>query len=376
MTDRQKVYTKVVKTLKEMMEMSHQGHLVTLAMLITGIVMGRNAQLSQISAEVPADAKDKSVEMRLRRWVKHAGIDPDIIYMPFTRQILEALSGSPLILVMDGSQAGRGCMVLMVGVLYKKRALPIAWIAYKGKKGHTTAQRHIQALEKVLPLLPDDSKVVLLGDAEYDTTEMLLWMKKHTNWQYVLRTSPQIYVQEGQNSQPIGNYPLSKGQLFHRQQVGFTQDAVISLNLIGWWASRYDDPIFLVSNIANPYQACRFYRRRFQIETFFSDQKSRGFHIHKSHLADPARLSRLLIAACLAYIWMICQGLWVIVSNNVGLIDRTDRMDKSLFRLGLDWIKCALKRNLHFEPVFWFQPVELSANVLRREIHNIIKCKP
>ena len=28
MTDRQKVYTKVVKTLKQMMEMSHQGHLV------------------------------------------------------------------------------------------------------------------------------------------------------------------------------------------------------------------------------------------------------------------------------------------------------------------------------------------------------------
>ena len=196
--------------------------------------MGRNAQLSQISAEIPVDAKDKSIEMRLRRWVKHAGIDPDIIYMPFARQILEALSETPLILVMDGSQAGRGCMVLMVGVLYKNRALPIAWIAYKGKKGHTTAQRHIQALEKVLPLLPDESEVVLLGDAEYDTTEMLLWMKKQTNWQYVLRTSPQIYVQEGQNSQPIGNYPLSKGQILHRQQVGFTQDAPVSLNLIDW----------------------------------------------------------------------------------------------------------------------------------------------
>ena len=48
MTDRHKVYTKVVKTLKQMMEMSHQGHLVTLAMMITGIVLSRNAQLSQM----------------------------------------------------------------------------------------------------------------------------------------------------------------------------------------------------------------------------------------------------------------------------------------------------------------------------------------
>ena len=92
--------------------------------------------------------------MRLRRWVKHSQIDAEVVYLPFARQILEALVPLGLVLVMDGSQAGRGCMVLMVGVLYKKRALPIAWLVYQGKKGHTTAQRHIQALEKVLPLLP------------------------------------------------------------------------------------------------------------------------------------------------------------------------------------------------------------------------------
>ncbi len=130
-----------------MMEISHQGHLVTLAMMITGIVLSRDAQLSQMSSEVPVAVKEKSVEMRLRRWVKHGKIDADVIYMPFARQILASLANALLVLVMDGSQAGRGCMVLMVGVLYKQRALPIAWVAYKGKKGHTGAQRHIQALE-------------------------------------------------------------------------------------------------------------------------------------------------------------------------------------------------------------------------------------
>ena len=45
---------------------------------------------------------------------------------------------------------------------------------------------------------------------------------------------------------------------------------------------------------------CRMYLWRFAIETFFSDEKSRWFYLHKSHLADPERLSTLLIAACLA----------------------------------------------------------------------------
>jgi hypothetical protein len=75
-----------------------------------------------------------------------------------------------------------------------------------------------------------------------------------------------------------------------------------------------------------------------------SDQKSRGFHIHKSHLSDPTRISRLLVAACLAYIWMICLGVFVISQGKSGLIDRTDRVDKSLFRLGIDWLKHVLKR--------------------------------
>jgi hypothetical protein len=363
MTDRYQVYTKVLKVLKGMMKLSHPGHLVTLAMMIAGIVVSRNAQLTSVSAETATKAKDKSTEMRLRRWVKHAGIDAEAIYLPFARQILAALSDGRLMLVMDGSQVGRGCMVLMVCVLYKKRALPLVWIVYKGKKGHTTAERHIEALAKVIPLIPSGSEVVLLGDAEYDTSEMIAWVEGKTTWEYVLRTSPQIYVQEGPNSQPIGAYPLEKGQVFQRNQVGFTQDAIVTLNLIGWWSKRYDGPLYLVTNISSGYRACRHYQCRFQIETFFSDQKSRGFNIHKSHIADPARVGRLLLAACLAYLWIICQGLLVIAEKKAGWIDRTDRRDKSLFRLGLDWIRYVLKRNLDFEPVFTFQFSESFANV-------------
>jgi len=362
MTDQDKVYTKVKKTIKQMMKLDHQGQVVTLAMMISGIVMSRNAQLSAMSSEIPTKTKEKSVEMRMRRWVKN-DLDVEAVYMPFARQILEALSHLPLVLVMDGSQAGRSCMVLMVGVLYQKRALPIAWLVYKGKKGHASAERHIQALEKIMPLLQKGSEVVLLGDAEYDTTKMIAWVEENTTWQYVLRTSPQIYVQTADKNQPLRDYPLEKGRVFCLKNIGFTQTAAVTLHVISWWGTRYEEPIFLVTNIDNPYDACRYYRRRFRIETFFSDQKSRGFHIHKSHLADPARLSRLLIAACLAYIWMITQGLRVITEGNSSLIDRTDRIDKSLFRLGLDWIKYALKHCIEIQPIFHFQPLETFIHV-------------
>jgi hypothetical protein len=73
------------------------------------------------------------------------------------------------------------------------------------------------------------------------------------------------------------------------------------------------------------------YSKRYRIETFFSDQKTRGFHLDKSHIDDPKRLSRLMIAACLAYIWIVFLGTLAILEGWVPVIHRTDRCDLSLF---------------------------------------------
>jgi hypothetical protein len=357
MTDRKRVYTKVLKKLKPMLKMSHQGHVVTLAMMITGIVLSGKAQISVMSAEVPVATKNQSLEMRMRRWVKQPTIDVEVTYLPFAQQILAALSSTPLLLAMDGSQVGRGCMVLMVGVVYRSRLLPLAWVVYKGKKGHTTAARHIEVLRKVLALVPSGAEVVLLGDAEYDNTEMLAWVQAHTTWQFVMRTGSNLLVGDQGHWQRVDSFEVTHGRLKIIPEIAFTQSAALPANLVVWWGAQYDVPLFLVTSLPTASRAAYFYRRRFRIETFFSDQKGRGFHIHQSHLADPARVGRLLIAACLAYVWMIGLGLLTLANGKHKLIDRTDRTDKSIFRLGRDWFKYALKQGLPIQVPLRFQPV-------------------
>jgi hypothetical protein len=81
-----------------MLSLSHRGHILTLAMLIAGIVTNRKAQFLAVSAETATKTKDKSIKMRLSRWVKHNSIDTDVVYMPFSSQILETLSSLPLVL--------------------------------------------------------------------------------------------------------------------------------------------------------------------------------------------------------------------------------------------------------------------------------------
>jgi hypothetical protein len=64
------------------------------------------------------------------------------------------------------------------------------------------------------------------------------------------------------------------------------------------WAKGHAEPLYVVRNMDAAEEACRYDHKRFRIETFFSDQKSRGFHMQKSHISDVQRLSRLFIAAC------------------------------------------------------------------------------
>lgn len=352
MTDRMRVYTKVLKTLNQLMPQATQGHVVTLAMMVAGIVLGKKAQLSAMSEEIPADAKDKSIEKRIQRFVRNPRIDEEIYFMPFAELILSGLAGAPLILAMDGSTVGRGCMTLMVGVMYHQRCLPLAWIVYKGKKGHTTAERHIAVLEQILPFVPKDSEVILLGDGEYDNVDMLHWIRTHTRWNFVVRTACNSRITLGTVEQSLSDIGITKGSCITLNQVKFTAKIFGPITAVAWWDKAYDEPIYLMASLDDSREICRYYKKRFKIETLFSDQKSRGFQIHKSHIAKPERISRLLMAACLAYIWMIYLGMHVLHNGFRTLIDQPHRQDKSIFRLGMDWLKYCLKRGDPFPVCF------------------------
>jgi len=122
--------------------------------------------------------------------------------------------------------------------------------------------------------------------------------------------------------------------------------------VIAWWETGYKEPIYLVTNVAQARRACTYYKKRFTVETFFSDQKSRGFHLPQSHLSDPDRLARLMIGACLAYIWIVYLGGMATEEGWIALIHRTDRCDLSLFQLGLRLLTHLLNENLPIPVAF------------------------
>ena len=118
------------------------------------------------------------------------------------------------------------------------------------------------------------------------------------------------------------------------------------------WAKGCKEPLYVVTNMDAAEEACRLYSKRFRIETFFSDQKSRGFPLHQSHLANPQRLSRLLIAACLASLWIVYLGAVCMKEGLVRIIHRSHRCDLSLFQLGMRLLEHFLNEDLPIPVAF------------------------
>ena len=311
-------------------------HLHTRAALISGIVGGKSTPLPQIAAKVPDASKPESRVKRFSRWFDNDSMREEGYFLPYAEVLLRHVALQTVVLVMDGSGVGRGCCALMMHVIYKGRALPLTWRVRQCPKGHFPEDLHIALVDLVSTLIPEGTTVVFLGDGEFDGIKLQETMNE-LGWWYACRTSKGNTVtwkDETFSVEELG--ACSKpGRLIELKEVHVTREAYGPVLLLCCWAKGHAEPLYLVSNMSSAEEAIAYYTKRFRIETFFSDQKSRGFNIQKSHLTDPQRLSRLLIAACLAYIWIIYLGSLCDKEGWREVIHRKKRCDVSLFQLGL-----------------------------------------
>jgi hypothetical protein len=212
-------------------------HFTTLAALISGIVASKSTQLPHIAAKVPDGTQAESRVTRFARWVDNATITEEGYFLPYAEVLLAHLAVQRLVLVIDGSVVGRGCVALMMHVVYKGRALPLAWLVRQGKKGHFSEDLHIALVEQVQEVIPLGASVVLLGDGEFDGTDLQHTLEE-AGWSYVCRTGCHVTASwEGETFRldTLG-WCIKPGRLIALQEVFFTREAYGPILLLCCWA--------------------------------------------------------------------------------------------------------------------------------------------
>lgn len=292
-------------------EGNHKRRIQTLAAMISSCMQSKSSSLEALSS--PDKASDTQSESRIKqvkRWLSSKWTDWECFFAPYIKILLKkiALRGE-LILVIDGSETAGDCVTLMMSVIWRKYAIPLAWLTKKGEKGHFPEDWHVDLVTLAATIIPSGCRVVLLGDGEFDGQRLRAKCKEQ-KWEFVLRTSADRKVDCGGEIANLGDlYPL-KGS-----DIVFVEDAVQGDNAILWCGKGYEKPIPLLTNMDLGEMACQYYKKRFKIELLFKQLKSAGFNIHKSKIQGEERVRNLIIVIALAFIFTFCIGLILLAQD-------------------------------------------------------------
>ena len=112
MSDNLKRYCAILRHLKQLSPTKPAGnvarHLQTLTALVSHVPHGAS----------PKGGKHESRSKRFARFLQNKKVTPKTFFLPYAQALVQSLPPGPLVLVMDGSIVGQGCMALMLSVLY------------------------------------------------------------------------------------------------------------------------------------------------------------------------------------------------------------------------------------------------------------------
>ena len=312
--------------------------------LLVGLYESRSVHLSKVADKIPGAACLPSLTRRMRRLLDNPAIQVRDWYAPLAKSLVQRQAAGEIRLIVAGSKVGFGHQLLLVAIAYRSRAIPLAWTWVKGRRGHSTVHKQKALLTYVHGLIPAKTSVLLVGDAEFGEVGVQKLLEKW-QWQYVLRQKGRYLLrQKGSRAyQRLDSLVQKPGQSQWLAACLLTAKYAYPVNFLAYWKLGEKDPWLLATNLTGPHATRRAYARRMWIEETFGDLKSNGFDLESTHLRHFLRLSRLTLAVILLYVWLLAFGSQVIKSGQRYLVDRRDRRDHSLFRIGRNMAERRIK---------------------------------
>ncbi len=318
-----------------------ESRLVNLTWLIVGIFVSKSVYTGMIARHLPIRADKLSIVKRLERFMSNEAVVVESWYHPWASWLLASASvGGTIHLVIDSTKVSAYCRQIMISVAYQRRTLPIIWDWVEHPRGHAKVQIQMDLLKRLYPMLPKGVQVSLVGDSEFGASALIALLQEW-GWDYALRQKGNILFQYQGSSewQRLDSIDLKRGETLWFGNIQLSESHAQATHLVMHWKNGEKEAWYLATNQLSGLPTIRLYKRRMWIEEMFGDMKGHGFDLELSRFRTPDRLSRLTLAVCILYVWLVTTGEYVLQHRFNGEVDRKDRQDLSIFRLGWDWLE-------------------------------------
>lgn len=364
MSSSDELYARVFERLRDAHPGPHVKRIGNWVWVIVGMILSHSVQLSQIAQHIPSEAQAAGRIAQVRRWLSNRFVDVPQFYRPLIRHVLTQWSHRAVFIILDATSVNHGKLqVLRLALSHGLRALPLAWRVISGPGLVSVACASALFGEAAL-LLNGIGPITFLADRGFRSTA---WAEKcrKMGWNYIIRVANNTYLTLPDGRQiAIEALGVKPGQRRYFHNVRLTQDADWLCNImITWTEATPKQPAELCAVISN-LRACRAtlrnYLVRMHIEESFRDDKSGTFELARTHLTNPQRLDRLLLALAVAILWIHELGQQVLTHGERKDIDPASQRQLSIVQIGWRALRRAITCGRIPALRFFIRPMRLS----------------
>lgn len=325
--------------------------IANVALFSYGVIRAESCQQGEVARQVICSERLESTMRRWRRFLANVSFPLEAFFGQWIAWVVWALHSQSITVLVDETKLGARIAVMMVGVAWQGRCLPLIWRVYRANVAEAyPPEGQVKMIEGMLRTvqanLPPGIRVLVLADRGIGTSPELCRVVERLGWRYLFRVTCQTKLVTKAGDLTIAQQ-VGPGEIWAASGLVFKKRGLIPAHARALWSVGYDEPWALVTN-DNRLTGHEYARRNWQ-EQSFRDLKSGGWHWGASRIRRPDHVARLLVLLVLAYVWIVALGSLAVAEGRaqppIRSAQGTPRRAWSLFREGLRYFVEVVQRH-------------------------------
>src|SRR5215467_9176599 len=292
-----------------------------LALWSLGMVLARSCALTAVSMFLATwlHRKEDAVRQQLREFCYEATakrgtarqeLVVETCFVPLLAWVVDQWEGTPLALALDATTLGTRFTVLVLSVVYRGCAIPVAWTVLAATAKHAWRREWLRMLRQVHRALPRAWTVLVLADRGL-YARWLFRRITRLGWHPFLRINTGgTFRSTGQvRGVPLKTLVPEPGTTWQGTGIAFKgRHRQLHCTLLACWEAGYKDPWWLLTDLPPEASTACWYGLRAWIEQGFKITKRAGWQWQRTHMTQPDRAARLWLAVAVATLWLVSVG--------------------------------------------------------------------
>jgi len=292
-----------------------------LALWSLGMVLARSCGLTSVACTVAGvlGKNEDAARQQLREWcydkedkrgAHRQHWEVSTCFGPLLRWVLTWWDPTErrLALAMDATTLGQRFTVLVISVVYRGCAIPVAWTVVAATEKGAWRPHWEVLFEHLRGQVPPDWTVLVCADRGLYAR----WLYRHIvtlGWHPFLRVNlgGLFRVQEQARWRGLASAAPQPGQGWCGRVICF-KGQPLACTLLARWDAPHADPWLILTDLPPEAADACWYSLRMWIECGFKDTKRGGWHWEQTKMTDPARAARLWLAIAVATLWVLSAG--------------------------------------------------------------------